>query len=297
MAMEHILGYFYAIFGGCIIQTGSLMQKSVINSIPVEEREAPGYMKILVKKPVWLLGMTFTMAGGAVFFMLAQKIIGGALVPGLAASGYIILIIGSVTIIHEKLTTKEIIAIVFMIAGITLIGLSSLVITDDEAQMAFSSNRAFQWRIIIFSIILVAIWIVTMVLGRKQTNLTVFSLSTGIPFAIGNIWFQPMLITIVQLFSNETWVTVTFVISALFVGGVNIAGLVQVQHNLKMGNASKIIPIQQIPQQIVPVLLYFVVFQKEPEISKVIFSILGILIIILCGFVLSQKQAQLDEIK
>jgi hypothetical protein len=297
MAIEQFLGYIFAIFGGCVVQLGALMQKSIVNQITQEDREEPGFMKKLIKNPIWVIGMICNFAGGAFFFIIAQKLIGGALVPGLAASGYIILILGSVKIIKEKITKKEMVAIIFMIFGIAAIGFSSLIITDGESELVFSSDLSFHLRIAFFSGLLLFLWFTFFLLGKMRESLVFYSLSTGIPFALGNIWFQPMLITIARIFEGESWIIVTFLFSAAFAGGANIVGLIQIQHNYKYGNASKIIPIQAIPQQIVPCILYFYVYMKDLLFEKVLFSVIGIGIIIICSFLLASKQATLDAIK
>lgn len=298
MASEQFLGYFYAILGGCIIQLGAVMQKLVINKVPHEARNAPGFMKIIAKDPIWIIGMIFNMAGGGVFTILAQALIGGALVPGLMASGFIVLMIGSVKVIGEKLTKTEIMAIIILIFGIAFIGLSELVITDIESETAFSGELpGFYLRMAIFTIILLILWAGTWFGGKGKHNIVILSISSGLPFALGNIYMQSMLITITRLFSGVSWIWITFIISAIFVGGVNVTGIVQMQNTLKVGDASKIVPIQQISTQIVPVLFYFAVFMKDLVLQKVIFSILGVGIIIFCGFILSQKQAKMDAIK
>jgi len=298
MASEQFLGYFYAIVGGCVIQLGAIMQKYVINKVSKENQGAPGFMKSISKNPIWILGMILNMAGGGIFTILAQALIGGAIVPGLMASGFIILILGSMKVLGEKLTPQEILAVCILILGVLFIGLSELVITDIESEAAFSGTLSgFYLRMGLFTVILVILWIVTLLYGKRTHNLIVISLSSGLPFALGNIYMQSMLITIYRIFGGETWIWVTFLISAIFVGGVNVTGIIQMQFTLKMGDASKIIPIQQIPLQIIPILFYFVVYLKDSVANQVLFSVLGAIIIILCGFVLSKKQAKMDAIK
>jgi hypothetical protein len=298
MDFSQVLGYIYAILGGCIIQLGVVLQKLVINKVTINTREAPGFMKILAKNPVWIIGMILNMAGGGIFTILAQALIGGALVPGLMASGFIILMIGSVKVIGEKLNKTEIVAIIILIFGIAFIGFSELVITDNESEIAFSGVApGFYLRMTLFTIILLVLWRITWTSGKRKQNFVLLSISSGLAFALGNIYMQSMLISISRIFSGITWIWITFIISAIFVGGVNVMGIIQMQNTFKVGEASKIIPIQQIPTQIVPVLFYFVVFLKELEIQKVLFSILGVGIIIICGFILSKKQAKMDAIK
>ena len=58
------------------------------------------------------------------------------------------------------------------------------------------------------------------------------------------------------------------------------------------------IPIQQVPIQITPVIAYFFVFTlMPPTIFPVIYMIVGVMLILLSSFLLAKRQAQLEAIK
>jgi hypothetical protein len=67
--------------------------------------------------------------------MVAQIFVGPAIIPGLMASGLILLAIGSIKIIGESLTRLEIIAVFLMIVSITLLGLSQIKIEIMEINL------------------------------------------------------------------------------------------------------------------------------------------------------------------
>ncbi len=63
--------------------------------------------------------------GGLVFYFIAIIFIGPAIVPGLMSVGLIVLALGSVKMLKETLGKEEIIGILLMIGGVSLLGLSN----------------------------------------------------------------------------------------------------------------------------------------------------------------------------
>ena len=88
----YILGIIFAILAGCTTNIGLLFQKKVVNQVPDEAK----LMKTLIKNKLWLLGIILEFGIGSIFFILTQSFLGPALVPGLMASGLIILALGSI---------------------------------------------------------------------------------------------------------------------------------------------------------------------------------------------------------
>ncbi|MCG3253832.1 MAG: hypothetical protein KAX09_08285, partial [Candidatus Heimdallarchaeota archaeon] len=119
MANNLILGIILALAGGIANNSGALLQKFAINKIPKEERET-GFYKKLFKSPYWVIGLILIMGASGALITLAQLYIGGALIPGLMAVGMIVLTIGAVKLLGEKLKLAEYIGIFIMIIGIVL---------------------------------------------------------------------------------------------------------------------------------------------------------------------------------
>ncbi|MEJ2111574.1 MAG: DMT family transporter, partial [Acidobacteriota bacterium] len=159
MNNTYILGVFLAILCGVVTNGGLLCQKKVINEIPKEMREKR-FMRTLFRKPLWVVGFLLEFVAGAATFMLAQSYIGPALVPGLMATGYIVLVIGSVRILNENLNIKEYLGIIMLFLGISLLGLSALEIGDDTVRNALKNPRAVA-RIIVFTVSMFVLWGVT----------------------------------------------------------------------------------------------------------------------------------------
>ncbi len=77
MAENYLLGVILAILGGVVISFGVVLQKKVVNEIPKKAREER-FMRTLIRNPIWVLGLICIIVFSAIFFLLAQAIIGGA---------------------------------------------------------------------------------------------------------------------------------------------------------------------------------------------------------------------------
>jgi hypothetical protein len=78
--------------------------------------------------------------------------------------------------------------------------------------------------------------------------------------------------------------------------GTNAIGMWQTQECFRYGQASNIIPVQQVPVQIAPVLVYFYVFALTPPSRiSVVYMISGVALIIISGFLLGRRQEQPEE--
>ncbi|MFW9897491.1 MAG: hypothetical protein ACFFD7_16925, partial [Candidatus Thorarchaeota archaeon] len=81
---NYLIGIFFAILAGIVVQTGALIQKYVINKHSDDRK----FMLSLVKSPIWILGVLLQIIiGGLVFYFIAIVFIGPALVPGLMSVG------------------------------------------------------------------------------------------------------------------------------------------------------------------------------------------------------------------
>jgi multidrug transporter EmrE-like cation transporter len=296
--VNYVLGVLLAIIGGMANFSGQVLQKKVVNGIPKEQRNKD-MMKTLVKNPLWITGFLLMFILSAIFIMSAQGIIGAALIPGLTASGLIILAIGSVKVIGEQLKRSEIIGILLIIAAVTCIGLSELSI---EGSMNYFNDLLFNTRLTIFSIAFIALWISSIAIGRRRDkNKTIFlSLGAGFPFVLSNAWLQPLIVSITSLASGyvNAVVIVVFIVSAVVEVLTGFIGLVNLQEAFREGNASLVVPIQQLPQQIGPILIYYLVYAfPSPSILSMVLMITGIALISTSGFILAKRQAALEEIK
>jgi len=289
------LGVLLAIFSGVSHYTGLLIEKSIINKIPPDVK----LMKNLVRTPLWLFALFLRFGVGTIFFMIAQVLIGPVLVPGLIASGLVILVLGSTKIIGEKLNTLEIIAIAMIIFAITLIGLSELSIEISEINLL---NLEFIIRMAIYTCALVFLAIVFQILQKKYGNIRgiLFALISGLMFSLSSFWISPLMAVITHIFSGtfNLGELILFIVLSFMLVLTNIFAVTKMVEALHHGQASNLVPIQNVPQQITPAIVYFLIFFKiPPSIFSIIFFMIACILILISSFILGKGQAHIDEIK
>jgi len=232
-------------------------------------------------------------------FMIAQLMVGPALVPGLMAAGLIFLAVGSVKLIGESLKAPEITGIIIMILAIVLLGASNLVI---PVETFYFLEMGFLVRITLFSLILVLIMVGLVIVNRRSTRFRATSLAliSGVLFALSNYWIAPMMGTIAHVFDG-TFVLpelVLFAVACITLVMTNVFGLGTLQTAFKTGQANLLVPIQQIPIQVVPALVYLVVFALlPPSVESILLLLAGIGLIIISSFFLGRRQVLLEAIK
>jgi hypothetical protein len=295
MHKGYIIGVVLAILSGVLNQTGQLMQKKAVNNLPEEIRKSK-FMRTLLKNPLWITGLVMSIGAGSACFMIAQNYIGPALVPGLMASGLIVLALGSVWMNGESLDAFEITGIFLMIIGITLLGFSRLEIKGETVVASLETNAALM-RIAVFSLSLAALWVIMHLAALKSGGRRgiVMAVSNGFPFSISNLWIAPLVAVIFLVLEGKgsTSQVVIFVIASIILVGTNMIGMWQTQECFRYGQASNIIPVQQVPVQIAPVLVYFYVFAlKAPDSTSVACMLSGVALIILSGFLLGRRQEE-----
>ncbi len=295
MTINYIAGVMFGILGGILTQSGQLLEKLAVNQIRKENPEK-GFMRGLLKNPIWLLGVIFGLGGGTAAYMIAQSMIGPALTPGLMASGLIVLAIGSVQMNKEVLNASEKIGIGLMIIGIILLGLSELGINQAQVRTTLADQNAVA-RIAIFTVSLFTISFITRsvasrVNGRKGM---LIALTNGFLACLSDFWINPLLALILIVLSGNgsPEQEIIFVIAALIL--MTTATVITWQNQLafKVAQASNIVPVAQVPIQISPILVYFYIFAlKPPSTISVIYILAGTILTILSGFLLGRRKEE-----
>jgi hypothetical protein len=289
------LGVALAILSGFFHDFGTVLQKIVINKLPVDAK----FMRSLIKKPLWLSGFLMQQVLGTICFLIAQVFIGPALIPGLMASGLISLTIGSIIIIGERLKKIEIFAIMMMILAITLLGLSELSIEVTKIDLL---ELGFVIRMISFTAILIVLALFCDIGQRKIEQLRgpFLAIYAGFFYGLCNFWIAPLMGVITHVFEGTSSVAefILFIISCAILVFSNFYAIVKLQNSYKYGQASNMAPIALVPQQIAPLFVYFWVFMLSPpnEIS-IFYMLVGVALILISSFILSKRQARIEEIK
>jgi drug/metabolite transporter (DMT)-like permease len=296
---DYWLGVLLAVACGVVNNVGMVLQKKVVNNLPVKAREER-FKRSLARNPLWLVGLVLQLVIGSIFFMLAQVYIGPALIPGLMAAGLIVLAVGSMRIIGEQLRIAEAIGIGVMIVGIVLLGVSGLVIGTESYDVL---DVAFLTRVAIFTLALLVL-AVGCALGQRQSVMyrgTLLAILSGCMFALSNFWIFPLMATIVHVLSF-TFVLVEltlFILAALILVLTNVFGISTIQDSFRVGHASLMVPIQQIPIQVAPAFVYIAVFMLSPPFGShsLLLLGLGIGLILVSSFLLAKRQVQIQAIK
>lgn len=299
MDLNYLLGVVTALFCGASMQTGILLQKKVVNDMPVEDKEKH-FLKSLLKSPRWLTGLMMEYGLGTVTFMTAQSLIGPALVPGLMAAGLIVLAIGSVKIIGENLSLSECTGIALMIAGIALLGLSELEISVETVRGCLA-EAGIAARIAILTAGLFALWGITHLASLRSARRKgiIMAFSNGFPFALSNFWVSPLLAVFTVVITRRgTWTeTGLFILASVILIGCNVFGIRQTNEAFRFAQASNIIPVQQLSVQTTPILFYFYVYALTPPKSASVFFIIGgVVLIITAAFLLGRRQSEIEKI-
>jgi len=296
--VSYVYGVLLAIASGISNNVGTLLQKKVVNDLPTEAKEQR-FFRSLVKKPLWLAGLLFQLAIGTIFFMLAQVYIGPALIPGLMAVGLIVLAIGSVKLIGESLTRTEVIGIGLIMAAIITITFSELVI--DIVVFDFLET-GFLMRVAIFTIAIIVMILILEASHRRWIKIRAVAraLMSGLFIAMTNYWIAILMATIVHVFEG-TFVLLElglFAISAVILVLDNIFALGTLQSAFLSGQANLIIPIQQVPIQITPGLVFLLMFfLPAPSTLSLILFFTGVGMIVISSFLLGKRQVVLESIK
>lgn len=298
--MEYIVGVCLAVLCGVFINAGLLCQKKVINDIPPENRNRR-FMRTLIGKPLWISGFVLEIVGGAVTFMLAQSYLGPTLVPGLMATGYIVLVVGSIRILKERLNRMEYTGIVLLIGGIALLGFSALEIPGEIVRKALEGNGIIA-RIVIFSAAMCLLWGLThwSAMRSSKRKGVIMGFSNGFPFGLSNFWIAPLmaLIWIVLAGKGSAAQIRIFIAACIILIVVNLLAIRQTQEAFKFADAHNVIPMQQIPVQIAPILYYVSVFSlAPPSKGSVVYITTGVLLIVVSGFLLCRRQSELEKIR
>ena len=290
------VGVALAIASGVAHNIGIVLQKKVVNQIAADRQ---GFFSRLVRHPLWLAGFVIHMGLGSALFLLAQVRLGPALIPGLMAAGLVFLVLGSIWILKEQLGAAEITGILLLIVAITLLGLSRLTIDVEDFDVL---APGFILRSALFSLVIGALILILELLARRMTRYrgSALAISSGLLYVLSNFWVGPFMGAVLRIFKG----IFTLPVIALFVTGsailvvTNMYGIARLQLAFRIANASLAIPIQQIPIQTAPALVYLAVFRlSAPSTVSVLMFCLAVVLIIGSAFVLARRQGMMEAIE
>ena len=236
--------------------------------------------------------------GGLVFYFIAIIFIGPALVPGLMSVGLIVLALGSVKMLKETLGKEEIIGILLMIGGVSLLGLSNLSIDVSTFNIL---NSDFIFRIVVFTIVVLSLAILFEVLRRKYEKFKglLMAIEAGLILSLNTVWASPGTTVVTHVVDGI--IIHEEIIFGIIIGIILLLivaiGITIGQISLKYGQANILAPLTSVPIQTIPVISFFIVFLSTPSnILSVLYLIIGFIFIISSSFLLSRRQTKLEQV-
>jgi drug/metabolite transporter (DMT)-like permease len=297
----YFIGVLYALISGIMTATGLILVKIGINRVhlkhqqsdptPEEAREQKREFRPLLKSPLWLGGVIITGLAG-IFFVLAELTIGPTLVPGLNAVYLIILAIGSVKLIGERLHKMEILGILALVVGIAILGISGLTVAPDAIE---TGNPSFILRLILYSGLLSILCCVLLVAALKPQHKhgLLLGLAAGAIYGVSDIWLFITIGTgtrvIEQTTINPVLDTVFFVVGVAILVGTNVIAFWALTKAYKLAPISRVQPLQEVPSQISPLFGFLFVFCQIASRLMLLLGIIGIVFIIIGGFLVANR--------
>ncbi len=291
MTISYEAGVAAGIVAGFAFNLGMVIQKAAVARIPKDGSLVRG----LAHSPLWIAGVLTQFVIGTPLNLLAALRVGPAILPGLLATGLIVLAVGAVVIAHESPGAGDIVGILLIGGAIALFGLSRLAVDMSEYAVW---EPAFLLRLAEFSGGIAATGVVAhLVLVRIHGLRPVArALDGGFLFTLSNLWIGIGVGMLRSLLEGEELASLP--LTAL-TGGLaavtSLLGVLETQRAFRVGDASRIVPIQQIPQQALPLVVYFAVFRLPPPTPASLPLAGGGIVLILVGAVLlARRQAAMQ---
>lgn len=288
MIGSYWLGVIAAVSAGVAFNIAVLMQKLAI----MRTDGGAGLIRRLIRSPLWLAGFALQFLVGMPLNVLAQAMIGPAILPGLMATGLIALAIGASKLAGERLKPGELVGIALVMASAALFGLSRMSVDLSEIDLF---DPAFVLRLGEFTASVAALSFACNALQKAKGHLRgmLRILNSGLLLSQSNLWLGVLMALLPRLSSGKLSIAgllYTALASTIVFAG-SMLGISETQHALSCGDVSKLMPIQYLPSQVLPIAVYFVVFSLHPKsISQLLLALAGIVCVITGAALLAKRQ-------
>jgi uncharacterized membrane protein len=286
-AEGYLWGVLAAIGAGVGYNLGLVVQKMAVGRVD----DGDGFLRRLVRNPLWLRGLALQFLVGVPLNLVAQAFIGPALLPGLMGIGLVVLALGAVYFIGEAVSGQDWAGIVLVMVAVALFGLSGLGV-DMKAIDVY--DPAFLVRLVAFSATVAGLSVACVLFQARNYPLRGIArtLNAGLLFAQSNLWLGVLMVFFARWrdgrFAGWDFLGLA-VTSAVIVAGTAL-GTLENQRAFQVGDASKLMPVQTVPQQILPLLSYFAVFALAPPTRAAIPLVGAGLALILAGSTLLARR-------
>ncbi len=283
--MRYFLGVLAGLLAGIVYNSASLIQKSAVSKAD----HGKPLVRQLIRSPLWILSVLATGIFVFVFVIFGQMMIGPTLIPGLTALGMIIIPIGATKFIGEKNGVREYLGIISIIIGVFLLSLSRLSIDTEKVAWLdpafFHKCLWYYGSLSLLSLLLIGTGFILKRYSRSPALF--FSLSGGLLLGLSNILAAPIAHQITLLaqsqFDQLSWPYLVIGIAYLLL--INVVAVYIMQRAFKHGQVSVLIPIQQLPVQVIPIVSHFWLFTATFPTALSRFAVPAAVLLIMAGAV------------
>jgi hypothetical protein len=275
--VRYLLGILAGLAAGFIFTAASIAQKSAIDALKVD---APLFRN-LVKSRLWLAGLASSFILGAPLNMASYAAIGPTLPPALASIGLAAVPVLARIFLGERPPMRAYAGAAAISAGIGLLGLSGASMAPegfDWLETGFLARGSIAAAFAaIFATACIAAGMRSRVAGAAA-----FALAAGMLIALTNAFMGPFAGELGILVSGRSTSRDISIILFASMGliAVNILSIVIAQISLRKGRAASVIPLQQAPIQLFPLLMHFLVYRESSSGMKTALVIIGAALIL-----------------
>ncbi|MBP7095318.1 MAG: hypothetical protein KBC36_04420 [Spirochaetia bacterium] len=286
-AARFALGLAAALASATAINLGLVLQKLAV----ARAGSGPLFPRLLRDRS-WLAGFALQLALGAPLNLAAVGLLGPALVPGVMASGLIVLALASARWGGERVGGREALGIGAIMAAVAAIGASGLAVD------VFARNPAgaeLLGRSGLMAAAMVALGslapLVSAASGRPRGaggNAIALAVASGAWMALSNFALGVAQGSVAWLGSGATALA-TLVTAAVAVLAANVLAVAMIQGAFVSGKASAVVPIQQVPIQIFPPLVFFLVYAPfTPSVLSLALVVIGVALVLAGAWLLAR---------
>jgi hypothetical protein len=118
------------------------------------------------------------------------------------------------------------------------------------------------------------------------------ALRSGLLYVLSNFWVGPFTGTVLRLFQGRFSLPLAamFAFTSAVLVLTNLFGIAELQRAFRVSRASVAVPVEMLPTQVAPAVVYLVVFRLEaPSSSALLLFVLGAVLIVVSSFLLSRR--------
>jgi drug/metabolite transporter (DMT)-like permease len=283
-----ILGILSMLTGAAINNLGIVLQKRQVNlrSGRGDKRQVSD-IGLFLRDPVWVLGIVMQTLLIWPFFLYALDTIGVTLAQPLSNSGIIVLVLGLVYFLGEKLKRTEALGVVLLVLSMISIGLGG-VSGDITQQSVLNPESSMQLGYLVMCVLVLSAILAALSAIVFRVQIVTLGLLSGSCYAIVSISMQVFIVSLEDLSQIPAVLMFTLGLVGTVLG--TVFGILTTQEAFKRGRGVNIIPFMQITMNLIPIAAGLWVFGQV--LSQPLFFWLGAACIIIAASMLARFQEQ-----